>query len=141
MEPLARALEAALFASEEPLEIGALAELLGGPAASEVREGLDSLVDDYRIRGVQTSPGTLDVLMEANWIRIAGRREAPGRPTIYATTDGFLDHFGLSSRRDLPGVAELRAAGLLDRADDNPNENEDGIASDAGGAFADEGGN
>lgn len=70
------------------------------------------------IRGVQTSPGTLDVLMEAGWVRIAGRREVPGRPTIYATTPAFLDHFGLASRRDLPGLAELRAAGLLDPVDD-----------------------
>ena len=66
------------------------------------------------IRGVQTSGGTLDVLMEAGWVKIAGRREVPGRPTIYATTPEFLDHFGLSSRRDLPGIAELRATGLLD---------------------------
>ncbi|MEL0252050.1 MAG: SMC-Scp complex subunit ScpB [Novosphingobium sp.] len=66
------------------------------------------------IRGVQTAKGTLDVLMEAGWIRIAGRREVPGRPTIYATTLEFLTHFGLSSRRDLPGIEELRAAGLLD---------------------------
>lgn len=70
------------------------------------------------IRGVQTSPGTLDVLMEAGWVRIAGRREVPGRPTIYATTPAFLDHFGLASRRDLPGLAELRAAGLLDPVGD-----------------------
>ena len=70
------------------------------------------------IRGVQTSGGTLDVLMEAGWIRIAGRREGPGRPTIYATTPEFLDHFGLSSRRDLPGIAELRATGLLDPVDE-----------------------
>lgn len=70
------------------------------------------------IRGVQTSPGTLDVLMEAGWVRIAGRREVPGRPTIYATTPAFLDHFGLTSRRDLPGLAELRAAGLLDPVGD-----------------------
>lgn len=66
------------------------------------------------IRGVQTAKGTLDVLMEAGWIRIAGRREGPGRPTIYATTPEFLAHFGLESRRDLPGIEELRAAGLLD---------------------------
>ncbi|MGV3512738.1 MAG: SMC-Scp complex subunit ScpB [Novosphingobium sp.] len=66
------------------------------------------------IRGVQTAKGTLDVLLEAGWIRIAGRREVPGRPTIYATTPEFLTHFGLSSRRDLPGIEELRAAGLLD---------------------------
>jgi segregation and condensation protein B len=69
------------------------------------------------IRGVQTARGTLDVLMEAGWVRIAGRREAPGRPTIYATTPAFLAHFGLESRRDLPGIDELRAAGLLDPVD------------------------
>ncbi len=70
------------------------------------------------IRGVQTARGTLDVLMEAGWVRIAGRREVPGRPTIYATTPAFLAHFGLSSRRDLPGIDELRGAGLLDPIDD-----------------------
>jgi len=69
------------------------------------------------IRGVQTSPGTLDVLMEAGWVRIAGRREVPGRPVIYATTPEFLSHFGLESRRDLPGIDELKAAGLLDPVD------------------------
>lgn len=66
------------------------------------------------IRGVQTSPGTLDVLMEAGWVRVAGRREVPGRPVIYATTPEFLGHFGLASRKDLPGIDELKAAGLLD---------------------------
>ena len=70
------------------------------------------------IRGVQTAKGTLDVLMEAGWVRIAGRREVPGRPTIYATTPAFLTHFGLSSRSDLPGIGELRAAGLLDPVDE-----------------------
>jgi segregation and condensation protein B len=69
------------------------------------------------IRGVQTSPGTLDVLMEAGWVRVAGRREVPGRPVIYATTPEFLSHFGLESRRDLPGIEELKAAGLLDPVD------------------------
>ena len=69
------------------------------------------------IRGVAISRGTLDTLLEAGWIRPAGRREAPGRPLTYATTAGFLDHFGLQSRRDLPGIAELRAAGLLDPID------------------------
>ncbi|WOE74603.1 SMC-Scp complex subunit ScpB [Alterisphingorhabdus coralli] len=69
------------------------------------------------IRGVQTSKGTLDVLMELEWIRPAGRRETPGRPLIYATTPEFLVHFGLGSRRDLPGIADLRAAGLLDPVD------------------------
>jgi segregation and condensation protein B len=70
------------------------------------------------IRGVQTSAGTLDVLMEAGWVKPAGRREVPGRPVIYATTPDFLDHFGLASRRDLPGIDELRAAGLLDPVDE-----------------------
>jgi len=69
------------------------------------------------IRGVQTSAGTLDVLMEAGWVRVAGRREVPGRPVIYATTPEFLSHFGLESRRDLPGIDELKAAGLLDPVD------------------------
>ncbi|MCB2079620.1 MAG: SMC-Scp complex subunit ScpB [Novosphingobium sp.] len=70
------------------------------------------------IRGVQTAKGTLDVLMEAGWVRVAGRREVPGRPVIYATTPDFLAHFGLASRRELPGIDELRAAGLLDPVDD-----------------------
>jgi len=69
------------------------------------------------IRGVQVAKGTLDVLMEAGWIRPAGRREVPGRPLIYATTPDFLTHFGLESRRDLPGIDDLRAAGLLDPVD------------------------
>lgn len=70
------------------------------------------------IRGVQTSGGTLDVLMEAGWVRVAGRREVPGRPVIYATTPEFLSHFGLASRKDLPGIDELKAAGLLDPVDE-----------------------
>ncbi|AJA08794.1 putative transcriptional regulator [Sphingopyxis fribergensis] len=69
------------------------------------------------IRGVQTSKGTLDVLMEAEWVAPAGRREVPGRPLIYKTTDAFLQHFGLNSRKDLPGIDDLRAAGLLDPVD------------------------
>src|SRR5690348_14328897 len=69
------------------------------------------------IRGVQISKGTLDVLMEAGWIRPAGRREGPGRPLTYATTSDFLSHFGLASRRDLPGIDDLKAAGLLDPID------------------------
>jgi segregation and condensation protein B len=69
------------------------------------------------IRGVQISKGTLDVLMEAGWVRPAGRREAPGRPLTYATTQGFLSHFGLENRRDLPGIDDLKAAGLLDPVD------------------------
>ncbi len=69
------------------------------------------------IRGVQISKGTLDVLMEAGWVRPAGRREVPGRPLTYATTAEFLTHFGLASRRDLPGIDDLKAAGLLDPVD------------------------
>ena len=177
MNPLERAIEAALFAAEEPMTVEALAGFLGDADVSEVREGLRNLAQTYEnrgihlvergkrwhfetasdlahllrkereqvrrlsraatevlaivayhepvsraeiesIRGVQTSGGTLDVLMQAGWVRIAGKREVPGRPTIYATTPEFLEHFGLSSRRDLPGIAELRAAGLLDRVED-----------------------
>lgn len=69
------------------------------------------------IRGVAISKGTLDVLMEAGWVRPAGRRETPGRPLTFATTAGFLAHFGLSSRKDLPGIDDLKAAGLLDPVD------------------------
>jgi segregation and condensation protein B len=93
------------------------------------------------IRGVQTAKGTLDVLLEAGWVRVAGRREVPGRPVIYATTPSFLTHFGLESRRDLPGIDELRAAGLLDPVDEalaamslsndsEAAESADGLASD-----------
>jgi len=66
------------------------------------------------IRGVSASAGTLDVLMEINWVRPRGRRRAPGRPITYGTTDEFLVHFGLESIKDLPGLAELKGAGLLD---------------------------
>jgi segregation and condensation protein B len=174
---LERAVEATLFASEEPLTVDALAAHLGGIAPGDVQDALAMLEARYRlrgvhlvergkrwhfetapdlahllrrekeqvrrlsraatevlaiiayhepvsraeiesIRGVQTSAGTLDVLMEAGWIKLAGRREVPGRPVIYATTPQFLDHFGLASRRDLPGIDELRAAGLLDPVDE-----------------------
>ncbi|MBX7502048.1 SMC-Scp complex subunit ScpB [Qipengyuania sp. YG27] len=177
MDELARAVEAALFAAEEPMTAEALAAFLGDAPVGDVREALRSVAGDYEkrgihlvergkrwhfetapdlahllrrekeqvrrlsraatevlaiiayhepvsraeiesIRGVQTSGGTLDVLMEAGWVKIAGRREVPGRPTIYATTPEFLEHFGLSSRRDLPGIAELRATGLLDPIDE-----------------------
>lgn len=66
------------------------------------------------VRGVSVSSGTLDALMELGWVRPAGRREVQGRPLQYVTTADFLAHFGLASRRDLPGIAELKAAGLLD---------------------------
>jgi segregation and condensation protein B len=174
---LERAVEATLFASEEPLSAEALAGRLGDASVADVREALKALTAFYAprgvhlverggrwhfqtapdlahilrrereqvrrlsraatealaivayhepvsraeieaIRGVQTSSGTLDVLMEAGWVRVAGRREAPGRPVIYATTPEFLEHFGLASRKDLPGIDELKAAGLLDPVDD-----------------------
>mgnify|MGYP003111475415 FL=1 len=177
MDDLVRAVEAALFAAEEPMTAEALAGFLGDAAVGDVRAALRRVAEDYEkrgihlvergkrwhfetapdlahllrrekeqlrrlsraatevlaiiayhepvsraeiesIRGVQTSGGTLDVLMEAGWVKIAGRREVPGRPTIYATTPEFLEHFGLSSRRDLPGIAELRATGLLDPVED-----------------------
>ena len=66
------------------------------------------------IRGVALSRGTLDVLLEADWIRPLGRRRTPGRPTTWGTSHLFLEHFGLDSLADLPGVDELKAAGLLD---------------------------
>ena len=65
------------------------------------------------IRGVAISKGTLDVLIECEWVRLRGRRRAPGRPITYGTTDGFLDHFGIATVRDLPGLKELKSAGLL----------------------------
>ncbi|MBO9499332.1 MAG: SMC-Scp complex subunit ScpB [Novosphingobium sp.] len=174
LDELVRAVEATLFAAEEPMSAEAIATHLGG---AEVRPALKALQEHYAkrgvrlveygkrwqfqtapdlahllrrereqprklsraatevlaivayhepvsraeieaIRGVQTSGGTLDVLMEAGWVRVVGRREVPGRPVIYATTPEFLIHFSLESRRDLPGIDELRAAGLLDPVDD-----------------------
>jgi segregation and condensation protein B len=172
-----RAVEATLFASEEPLSVDALAGHLGDMDKTQVRDALQALAEHYEkrginlvergkrwhfetasdlahllrrereqvrrlsraatevlaivayhepvsraeieaVRGVQTAKGTLDVLLEAGWIKLAGRREVPGRPVIYATTPEFLDHFSLSSRKDLPGMDELRAAGLLDPVDE-----------------------
>lgn len=174
MDDLTRAVEATLFAAEEPMSAEAISTHLGG---ADVRGALAELAGLYAdrgvhlvergkrwhfetapdlahllrrekeevrrlsraatevlaivayhepvsraeiesIRGVQTAKGTLDVLMEAGWVRIVGRREVPGRPVIYATTPDFLTHFGLESRRDLPGIDELRAAGLLDPVED-----------------------
>jgi len=174
MDELARAVEAALFASATPMTI---AELQVYVAEGDIEAALRGLADRYSghgielverggrwhfqtapdlahllrrtreeprrlsraatetlaiiayhepvsrgeieaIRGVQISKGTLDVLMEAGWVRTAGRREAPGRPLLYATTPEFLTHFGLSSRKDLPGLDDLKAAGLLDPLDE-----------------------
>ena len=66
------------------------------------------------IRGVSVSRGTLDLLLELDWIKLGRRRETPGRPVTFVTTQAFLDHFGLESAKDLPGLKELRAAGLLE---------------------------
>ncbi len=173
-DPDVRAVEATLFASEEPMTVEQIRAYVGD--AVDITQALKTLVDHYdgrgielvqrgkayhfqtagdlahllrrereesrklsraavetlaiiayhepvsraeieAIRGVQISKGTLDVLMEANWVRPAGRREVPGRPLIYATTPSFLQHFGLTSRKDLPGIEDLKAAGLLDPVD------------------------
>lgn len=66
------------------------------------------------VRGVSTSKGTLDVLLETGWIRIRGRRRSPGRPVTYGTTAPFLDHFNLQAIDDLPGLDELKGSGLLE---------------------------
>jgi len=67
------------------------------------------------IRGVTTSKGTLDVLLETGWVRLRGRRKAPGRPVTYGTSEEFLSHFGLEAVTDLPGLDELRGAGLVEK--------------------------
>jgi segregation and condensation protein B len=66
------------------------------------------------IRGVSVSQGTLDLLFEAGWVQMQGRKETPGRPMLWATTEAFLDHFGLAGLDDLPGLDELKSSGLLD---------------------------
>lgn len=173
-DALLRAVEATLFAAEEPMSVEAISSHLGG---ADIRDALRELAAHYQgrgielvergkrwhfqtapdlahllrrereqvrrlsraatevlaivayhepvsraeiesIRGVQTAKGTLDVLLETGWVRVAGRREVPGRPVVYATTSEFLAHFGLASRRELPGIEELRAAGLLDPVED-----------------------
>ncbi len=70
------------------------------------------------IRGVSLSRGTLDVLLQAGWVRLRGRRRTPGRPVTFGTTAAFLDHFGLETVGDLPGLADLKAAGMLESAVD-----------------------
>ena len=67
------------------------------------------------IRGVAVAKGTVDTLLEAGWIKPRGRKQTPGRPLMWGTTDAFLDHFGLSTVKELPGMEELKAAGLLDK--------------------------
>ncbi len=91
------------------------------------------------IRGVSLSKGTIDVLFETGWIRPRGRRRAPGRPVTWGTSAGFLDHFGIESLDDLPGMDELKAAGLLDKRpaiqtlglQDAPPRDEDQLAEPA----------
>ena len=95
------------------------------------------------IRGVATARGTLDVLIEAGWIKPGRRRDTPGRPGTWVTTEGFLDHFSLESLRDLPGVDELKAAGLLDKRpaiqtltqSDEPDDEPDDDADDQTGSL------
>ena len=90
------------------------------------------------IRGVSVSRGTVDQLLELEWVRFGRRRMTPGRPVTYVVTQGFLDHFGLESARDLPGLKELRAAGLLENrpppgealADDDAEEEQDDLFVD-----------
>ena len=87
------------------------------------------------IRGVATSRGTLETLLEAGFIRLRGRRRSPGRPVTFGTTPAFLDHFGLEQVSDLPGLAELKAAGLLDARlppglDLPPPSDDDGLRAD-----------
>ncbi len=90
------------------------------------------------LRGVGLSRGTLDILLEAGWVRPRGHRPTPGRPATWVTTEAFLDHFGLESLDDLPGVEELRAAGLLDAGERGMSLGfaweEEGGAPDAPGA-------
>jgi segregation and condensation protein B len=80
------------------------------------------------IRGVALGKGTIDTLMQAGWVRPKGRRAGPGRPLLWATTPAFLAHFGLDNLAELPGVEELRAAGLLDLAPTAGPEPPDAIA-------------
>lgn len=88
------------------------------------------------IRGVGVSRGTIDQLLELDWIRLGRRRMTPGRPVTFVVTEAFLDHFGLESARDLPGLKELRAAGLLDNRP--PPEGEDDGTDPAGDAGQDD---
>jgi segregation and condensation protein B len=93
------------------------------------------------IRGVSLSRGTIDQLLDLDWIRFGRRRATPGRPVTFVVTEAFLDHFGLESARDLPGLAELRAAGLLDsRPGVAPGQGEAGEDAADGDADGDAGG-
>ena len=89
------------------------------------------------VRGVSLSKGTLDILLEAGWVKPKGRRRTPGRPVTWGTSQAFLDHFGLTAIGDLPGVAELKAAGLLDARPAMPPLGERGLLPNAGEAEED----
>ncbi|MGN6486465.1 MAG: SMC-Scp complex subunit ScpB [Devosia sp.] len=99
------------------------------------------------VRGVASGSGTFDVLMQTGWVRMRGRRRTPGRPVTYGTTDAFLDHFGLETLTDLPGLEELKGSGLLSsrlppsfqvplpfdgnlRDDEDPLEEDDAVTED-----------
>jgi segregation and condensation protein B len=84
------------------------------------------------IRGVSVSGGTLDLLIELGWVKLGRRKLTPGRPMTFVVTPAFLDHFGLESDNDLPGIAELRAAGLLDNRPDPGGLAPAGCESDVG---------
>jgi len=86
------------------------------------------------IRGVSVSRGTVDQLIEMEWIRFGRRKMTPGRPVTFVVTQGFLDHFGLETARDLPGIKELRSAGLLENRPP-PGEPEEGDEDDGQGAL------
>ena len=90
------------------------------------------------IRGVSASKGTVDQLIEMEWVRFGRRRMTPGRPVTYVVTQGFLDHFGLESARDLPGLKELREAGLLESRPPEGGEPEVLGQSDTGDMFEDD---
>ena len=100
--------------------------------------------DIEAIRGVNVSKGTLDTLLEAGWIRPRGRRKIPGRPLQRGTTSGFLDNFGIENLQDLPGLEELKAAGLLEKRqsltslilpDDLLDEDEEDLSEDQNELF------
>jgi segregation and condensation protein B len=78
------------------------------------RAAMETRAEIEEIRGVATSKGTLDTLIETGWIRLRGRRKAPGRPVTYGTTPRFLEHFGLDAIDDLPGLEELKGAGFME---------------------------
>ena len=112
----------AIVAYHQPCTRAEIEEIRGAPADRNAADFLDLVAyhqpctraEIEEIRGVSVSRGTIDQLMEMEWLRFGRRKMTPGRPVTYVVTQGFLDHFGLETTRDLPGLKELRAAGLLD---------------------------